>query len=166
MTALLLLATLASADEPETYSRLFGDSPPAAAPASAEQGTLPLLKLAGPLALAGVAMFAAWKLRATPTVASVGKPLRVIARHPLGDRSALVLLEVVDADGERRRLLVGTGTGAPSLVADLGQVPEPGVSAEQPEIVATAPANVTDEILAERQEASFAAHAARNGVLA
>ena len=61
-----------------------------------------------------------------------------MGRQPLGDRSALVLVEVEDGDGEKRRLLVGTGGQAPTLVADLG----------------TALPGVIDEVLAERRRVS------------
>jgi len=48
--------------------------------------------------------------------------MTVVSRTSLGDKSHLIVVDVTGADGERRRLLVGTGTGAPSLVADLGAV--------------------------------------------
>lgn len=166
MTGFLLFVALARADEPATYERLFGEGSPPAETAAPEGSPLAPLKLAGPLALAGVAMFLAWRLRASGAGSAVGKPLQVISRHPLGDRAALVLVEVVDADGERRRLLVGTGGGAPSLVADLGLVPGPAAEPEPADVAGAAPVNVTEEILAERRAPSFAAHAARHGVIA
>lgn len=46
--------------------------------------------------------------------------LEVLDRKGLGANSSLMLVEVETTEGGRRRLLVGTGQGAPTLVADLG----------------------------------------------
>jgi hypothetical protein len=53
--------------------------------------------------------------------------VQVVSRQSLGDKNALLVVEVTDAGGERRRLLLGTGGGAPALVADLGEVPSPEI---------------------------------------
>lgn len=185
MIAALLLARLAAADDTETYQRLFGSEPVAAsAPAAPVEAPSPW-RLAGPAALGAVGLFLAWRMRAVKPGVGPGKPLEVICRQPLGDRNALVLLEVVDADGERRRLLVGTGGGAPSLVADLGQAPvgmelaapvavrraelerapeaPPRVEAEPAAEPSRAP-NIAEEVLAERRAATFEDALAARGV--
>lgn len=148
MTALLLVASLAYGQESVTYDRLFGpeaDAPQAAdAPPPAPE--LPVWAWPAALLAVGGAFALRWKVgRATAPAA----PIRVLSRQPLGDRSALVLIDVEDADGERRRLLVGTGPGAPSLVADLGAVLPPAEAAPR-NLAEPAPRNIAEEILAER----------------
>ena len=49
------------------------------------------------------------------------KPISVLTRTALGKDGSLAVVEVAEADGEKRRLLVGFGGGAPRLVADLGR---------------------------------------------
>lgn len=148
MMGIILLASLGLAEEPSTYARLFGDEP-VATTEPAEAPPASPWRLLAPAALGIVGVFCAWRLRLGTPKISAGKPLEVLCRHPLGDRNALVLLEVIDADGERRRLLVGTGTGAPTLIADLGQAPA---------------LSVVDEVLSERRAESFATHAVRLGI--
>jgi hypothetical protein len=99
------------------YDRLFGDSPEATAPA--EEPGLPLWMF--PAALGFVGLWAGTRLR-PPQDGDAPSAMTVVSRTALGDRSHLIVVDVTGADGERRRLLVGTGTGAPSLVADLGAV--------------------------------------------
>jgi hypothetical protein len=103
--------------ESEAYARLFAEGAEESAPAPSE----PVLPgWIYPAALGFFGLWAATRLRApqggdVPTAA-----MSVVSRTPLGDRSHLLVVDVTGADGERRRLLIGTGTGAPSLVADLG----------------------------------------------
>jgi hypothetical protein len=169
MIALVLLARLAVAEDPPTYERLFGEEPVTAAEASAAgaDGAAPSpWKLVGPAALGVACLLLAWRMRAGAALLGAGKQLEILSRHPLGDRNTLILLEVIDADGERRRLLVGTGAGAPSLVADLGQVALNAVSEGGP-AGAVAPVvskSIVDEVLAERRSDSFATHATRKGL--
>jgi hypothetical protein len=47
--------------------------------------------------------------------------IEVLSRSQLGKDGSLAVVEVAEADGEKRRLLVGFGSGAPRLVADLGR---------------------------------------------
>lgn len=47
--------------------------------------------------------------------------ISVVSRSQLGKDGSLAVIEVAEADGEKRRLLVGFGGGAPRLVADLGR---------------------------------------------
>jgi len=79
-------------------------------------GGLALLGLVG---LAGAAWYTRRRLsgRFTP---GADRPITVLGRQPLSASSALILIAVDDGDGGTRRLLVGTGSGAPSLVADIG----------------------------------------------
>lgn len=165
MIALVLAATLAWAEAPaapgapadETYVRLFGAAG-AATPAATATPAPSAWGFAGPLALLAAAGVAAWKLkRSVPTVAGA-RPIDVVGRQALGDRGALVLVDVIDAEGERRRLLVGTGGGPPTLVADLGLAPLPTRADARVDARADAPAdpprpprNVADEVLAERR---------------
>lgn len=50
-----------------------------------------------------------------------GSELRIVGRTTLGPQAGLAVVEVRGRDGNWRRLVVGTGDGAPSLVADLGE---------------------------------------------
>lgn len=49
----------------------------------------------------------------------VGRPLRLVAQVPLGGNATASLLEV-EVDGSVERYLVGTGSGAPALLAQVG----------------------------------------------
>jgi hypothetical protein len=134
IAALLLVATLARADEVATYDRLFGAED--AAPAeSVERAELPSpWRLAGPAALAVIGLAGAYWLKKKGPAVTGARPLAVVWRQPLGDRGTLVLVEVLDADGETRRLLIGTGGGPPSLVADLGTCLSVEVYADMPAV--------------------------------
>ncbi len=75
------------------------------------------------LALAGLVGGAVWarrRLFAGFKPGGEANALTVVARRSVGGTSALLLIDVQDADGGCRRLLVGTGGGTPGLVADLG----------------------------------------------
>jgi len=48
--------------------------------------------------------------------------VRVLGRAVVDRTNSLVLIEVQDAEGRTRRLMVGSGGGSPRLVADLGTV--------------------------------------------
>lgn len=104
----------------DTYNRLFADDATAAASGQVEtEPTIP--GWLWPLGLGAIGIVGAIHLKRQIKGARV-ENVKVLHRTALGDRSALMLVEVADARGERRRLLIGTGTGAPSLVADLGDV--------------------------------------------
>jgi len=79
-------------------------------------GGLTLLALLG---LGGAAWYARRRLTARFTPGA-SRPITVLGRQSLSGTSALVLVAVDDGDGGTRRLLVGTGPGAPNLVADIG----------------------------------------------
>lgn len=126
------------------FERLFSEGTPAA---SAEvEPSVP--GWMWPLGLGAAGIAGAFQLRrraGTPRLEN----LKVVHRTTLGDRSALLVVEVADAHGGRRRLLIGTGAGAPALVADLGELPETQdfarvIAAEE------GPANLVEEVLAER----------------
>ena len=108
------------ATEESTYNRLFQEgSLPAGESSSAEQPEIPVGSWIVPALMVILAGgFLAWQ-RYKPG----GLPpttLRVLQRQPIGDRTSVVLIEIPDRDGESRRLLIGTGPGAPVLLADLG----------------------------------------------
>ncbi|MEQ1565322.1 MAG: flagellar biosynthetic protein FliO [Myxococcota bacterium] len=84
-----------------------------------------------PLAIAGAG--AALVYAATRRKAAGGSDLlRVVGKTPVGtNHSGLVLVDVRDPGGHRRRLLIGTaGSGVPNLVADLGE--DDGIDTETP----------------------------------
>lgn len=170
MLALLCSWVLAAepVTEAATYDRLFGDgsTTPVTAAVPEPGMSLPIWLL--PLTLAGlVGGFFLWKER-QPKQFQPSAALRVVQRQSLGDRNAVVLLEVIEPNGEVHRLLVGTGSGAPTLITDLGlseaPLPAPSPSLVAPELPAAnrAPVenrsegrlegrpNIADEILAER----------------
>lgn len=148
-----------------TYDRLFGADPTAVeAPAPEPGPAIPSWAL--PAGLLALGLAGAWRLKRDLNPAAAPSPLRVIARQPAGDRSSLLLVEVPGADGQARRLLVGTGSGAPTLVADLGLL------SSAPAPVARAPVDdaepdplpapthafartLADEVLAERARPRF-----------
>jgi hypothetical protein len=64
----------------------------------------------------GIAVPGLTKAKLTPKV-----PMKVVSRNSLGGNACILLVDVEGADGEVRRLLLGTGGNAtPSLVQDLG----------------------------------------------
>jgi len=64
--------------------------------------------------------------------------IHVISRQPMGKDGTLALVEIHDGDARKRRLLVGLGSGAPRLVAD--------VSAW--EVAVAAPSNISNDAVA------------------
>lgn len=169
----LLWAAATAADDP-AYDRLFGADPVAAEAAPVETGPA-VPTWVWPASLFGLGVVAAMRLRRSALDARLGG-MRVLDRQSVGDRSSLLVVEVPDGAGGKRRLLIGTGSGAPSLVADLGAVGRPAVAAPpieaapemvvEPELVddpeleaapvdpeeeeAMQGANLAEEVLAER----------------
>ncbi len=122
MSALLLLSSLAFGDPPEpTYQRLFDVDAQAQTIAAPEPGALPSSGWAWPALLSAAGLVGAWQLRKRATTASSAE-MRVVQRHGLGDKSALVLVEVQDASGATRRLLLGSSGAGLTLLNDLGEV--------------------------------------------
>ena len=73
------------------------------------------------LGVGGLAVAAmGWMKFRKPSGVTPRSPLAVVERVSVGGKAELLLIDVVTADGERRRLLIGTGGAAPALVADLG----------------------------------------------
>lgn len=132
MNALLLLSSLAFGDPPEpTYQRLFAAEPLAAAPAleaMPESAPMPTSGWAWPALLSGVGLVAAWQLRKRAQSATPAD-LRIVQRHSLGDKSSLMVVEVQDASGATRRLLLGTAGNGINLLNDLGVVAATGSQA-------------------------------------
>jgi len=93
-----------------------------AAPAAIPTGTNFGGSLGWVVGIAGLGLafagrkFVNHKLNKTPEQ----ERLEVLDRKGLGANSSLMLVEVETTEGGRRRLLVGIGQGAPTLVADLG----------------------------------------------
>jgi flagellar biogenesis protein FliO len=96
---------------------------------------------------------AAWALRrrllSSLTGESSAIPMTVVSRQSLGHHSSLLVVDVMDLDGSPRRLVVGTGQGTPSLVADISAptlifddapMHESGVESIPDAPIATAPA--------------------------
>lgn len=82
--------------------------------------------LAGLLAMGGGAVLLRRKVRP-----AMSQPVRVIGSAALGTQGALSVVEVQDADGAWKRLLVGAGGGSPRLVSDLGTVTDFGVALDR-----------------------------------
>ncbi len=134
MSPLLLMATMALADPPsEQFDRLFTEAGETPAAAAAEPGAVPAGGWAWPALLCGGGLVAAWQLRKR-TKAGADTGMRVVQRQALGDKSALVLVEVPDAAGGTRRLLLGSSNGSLSLLNDLGLV-QAGSPAEEEVLV-------------------------------
>lgn len=146
----LLLAGWAAAADP-TYERLFGEADPAVAAVVEVGPTVPMW--IWPAMLLGLGVVAASRLRSSLPHKAVNADLTILHRQSAGDRSTLLVVEVADGHGVRRRLLVGTGTGAPALVADLGSVEDGGELAEK----ADAPAQIELDEDDAPARASFAA---------
>lgn len=71
------------------------------------------------VALTGLGLYA-MRQRAFQAVAGSEPAVRVLDRVALDGRSHAVLIEARASDGSLRRILVGTGSGAPRLITDLG----------------------------------------------
>jgi len=104
---------------------------------------------------------AAWGLRrrllSSLTGESTSVPMTVVSRQSLGHHSSLLVVDVMDLDGSPRRLVVGTGQGTPSLVADISaptlifddtSMPESVVESSPlaPNVAASAPDAISADI--------------------
>jgi flagellar biogenesis protein FliO len=69
--------------------------------------------------LVGAAYAFRRRLLSSLTSESTSVPMTVVSRQSLGNHSSLLVVDVMDLDGSPRRLVVGTGQGTPSLVADI-----------------------------------------------
>ncbi len=144
MSPLLLLATMAFAEEPVgQFDRLFTAEGATVEAAAAEPGAVPAGGWAWPALLSGGGLLAAWQLRKRANgAAPVG--MRVVQRQSLGDKSSLVLVEVPDAAGGTRRLLLGSANGSLNLLNDLGLVETAAPVAATPVFVTLPPEREDD----------------------
>ncbi len=109
------------------FKRLFGEQEPATAPggeATGPEGPSVPGWLWGVVLLMVVALFFA--RRTLNLKRSDDEGIKVLSRASLGKDGNIAVLEVGDGQGGRRRLMVGYGSGAPRLVADLTPIPEFG----------------------------------------
>lgn len=110
-----------------TFERLFGEPeapaapPPGTTPPQFDAPEMPVW-LWGILFLMLVALFFSRRSLFPKRGNDAGIDVR--SRTSLGKDGHLAVVEVGDGDGGRRRLLVGFGTGAPRLVADLTPMPD------------------------------------------
>ena len=101
---------------------ILWDEPVAETVTASAPSSNPLTLLLMPLGLAvlGGALLLRNKLLGKSGTADTDT-MTVVARKALGNHSALLVLDVIDLEGQTRRLLVGTGQGSPpALVADIG----------------------------------------------
>lgn len=106
----------------DDVARLLGDEPVEDAAIPAPES--PSLGNGWPIGLAVIAGCLLWYGRRrllSRATAQTGSELRIVGRTTLGTGAGLAVVEVRGRDGNWRRLVVGTGDGAPSLVADLGE---------------------------------------------
>jgi hypothetical protein len=114
--ALALAEPLSAAD----HQRLLGPepgSPAAAAPAPTPE--LPWWPV--PIALAAAGAWAWLKQRGGRLTLTGDSEMRVVSKSPLGQQHGLCLIEVRDAEGGWRRLLVAHGPQGPQLLTGLGR---------------------------------------------
>ena len=96
-------------------TRLLGDAPPPLPPPEPPSaGWIWLIPIIGLLLVA-----AAWMTRFRLAVAPSGA-IRVIGKSVVHPQATLVLVDVEDGGGGSRRMLLSTGSGGATLLADLG----------------------------------------------
>jgi flagellar biogenesis protein FliO len=105
------------------YDRFFGipevESPPAQTPEVVEKTrdiAMPWWLI--PVAMLGIGVLLLMRRRAGHSNV-VLQGIRVVSRTHVGKEGSLAMIEVADGDHRTRRLLVGFGSGAPRLVADV-----------------------------------------------
>jgi hypothetical protein len=136
------VAPKAGGPEDPLFQRLLGGGPvepaPVVAPAVGfgfESPTIPSwLWVVGILGGGALLLLRSRSMRALRGPDAIS----VVSRTQLGKDGNLAVVEVIEADGERRRLLVGFGSGAPRLVADLGRPMPEAEAAEASQPVASA----------------------------
>lgn len=122
--------------EDETYDRLFGAEPAGEAGENGEAAPKPApkppsLPFESPVwvwaVIVGLGLaWVAGKVWERRRVVVAPASLRVISSTPLGRDGHISVVEVKDADGALRRMLVGHGGGAPRLIAELDGLREFG----------------------------------------
>jgi len=135
--------------DPALEARLLGeaDAPHSDAVVgipSASEASFQWLWIVGGLCVAAVGFVV--RKRVTSKVVAPRQGMQVVERVVLQGNNGLTVVDVAQTEGTVRRLLVGTGTGAPVLVADLGVVTvDTAPEADSPvEEVAHAPASGID----------------------
>ncbi len=112
---------------PGEFDRLFGEED-ASASAPSTPPRLPTpqmpLWLWGLLGLMLLALLVSRRALLPGKRGAADQGIQVTSRTSLGREGNLAVVEVGDGSGGRRRLLVGFGSGAPRLVADLTPMPE------------------------------------------
>ena len=117
----------AKADDSTQFDRLFGEEDAAeSAPSSPPRLPTPQMPLWlwGLLGLMFLALIVSRRALLPGKRGEADEGIRVTSRTSLGREGNLAVVEVGDGTGGRRRLLVGFGSGAPRLVADLTPMPE------------------------------------------
>lgn len=110
--------------EDATYERLFGAADEPGAPAERSPVVAPSLPFQSPVwvwaVIVGLGLaWVAGKVWERRRVVVAPASLRVISTTALGQGGGISVVEVKDADGALRRLLVGHGGGAPRLIVEL-----------------------------------------------
>jgi hypothetical protein len=110
--------------EEATYERLFGAADEPGTPAERSPVVAPSLPFQSPVwvwaVIVGLGLaWVAGKVWERRRVAVAPASLRVISTTSLGQGGGISVVEVKDADGALRRLLVGHGGGAPRLIVEL-----------------------------------------------
>jgi hypothetical protein len=110
--------------EDATYERLFGAADEPGAPAERGPVVAPSLPFQSPVwvwaVIVGLGLaWVAGKVWERRRVVVAPASLRVISTTALGQGGGISVVEVKDADGALRRLLVGHGGGAPRLIVEL-----------------------------------------------
>lgn len=112
--------------EPDLQQRLLGEAQTAEIPSLAAPMTTPWWTW--PLALLGLAGVAGATVQARRRREGPHNDVLVLSRTALSRNASLAVIEVLDATGETRRMLIGVGgSNAPQMVADLTLPPQPAV---------------------------------------
>lgn len=131
LSTLMLLSAIQSAaaqdsSDDAVAERLLGQ--PAAAQQSAVGGSGSPWWI-WPLGLLGVAGAAGMAYQNRRSSDGISSDVIVLSRTAVSRTSSLAVIEVSDASGQTRRMLVGIGGGAPSMVADLSPSGDTSASA-------------------------------------
>ena len=117
----VLLAGLAFAQGVDDETRLLGPEPAAAVVATAAPRPSFDMPPWWTVPLVGLGLAAAWNQRKRRADVDA-EAMRVLGRTALGKDSAVVMLEVRDADGGWRRLLLGSSPQGTQLLTELGGI--------------------------------------------
>ena len=122
--------------DPALETRLLGDLSGSeirgVVPSSVSVASPHWLWIVGGLCVAAVGFGV--RSRVTTKAVASKKGMHVVERVVLQGNNGLTVVDVAEAEGTVRRLLVGTGAGSPVLVADLGLVKVESDSSEAPSV--------------------------------